>query len=93
MTETVIELTDSTFDVLIKMSQGNPGALTALYELMKLDNGLLSILKLDSMQIRGCLIWIGYSDHCKKDIHKFHDYIMQRNPAMLKEINDYRQYL
>lgn len=79
MNEERIELTDSTTDVMIKMSEGNPGALNALIDILKngasvdMDSamgGLGAILMLDSMGIYGTDIYILYSDICGKSLPK-----------------------
>lgn len=74
-----IELTDTTMDVLIKMSEGNPGALSALMDMLdagaKIDpqgalGGLGSIMLLDTWEIYGSDIYILWSDKCQKDCRK-----------------------
>ena len=72
-----IQLTDNMNDVFFKMSQGNPGALTVLVQLLEqtpiidpdaLLKGLGSILALDTLGIRGSEIWILYKDVCGESI-------------------------
>ena len=72
-----IELTDSIQDVLVKMSEGNPGALTVCLEILKHgekidpDNamgGLGAILSLDTLQLYGAKIWMLYKDVCGKEL-------------------------
>lgn len=84
-----IELTDNTMDVLIKMSEGNPGAVTVLTEMIKRHpmDGLIRILDIDDMNIRGSQIWIGYKDHCGEDIEKFMACCQSRDQAMVDTIN------
>lgn len=57
-----LDLNDSPFDMMIKMSEGNPGAITALAELAKNDPmdmaGMMLILHLDDMGMRGSQIWV-----------------------------------
>lgn len=74
-----IELTDSVMDIMLKMSEGNPGALTALMEIQTKSliidpqgsmGGIGSILLLDTWNIYGSSIYILYSDKCGKDIRK-----------------------
>lgn len=71
-----IELTDSLIDIMTKMSQGNPGAITALAacfnEGRKIDpddamEGLGPILMLDSWEIYGSHIYILWNDVCKRN--------------------------
>jgi len=74
-----IQLTDSTMDVAMKMSEGNPGALTVIMSLLRdaakidPDNwmpGLGEVLSLDSMGIYGSKIWMLYKDVCGEDLVK-----------------------
>jgi hypothetical protein len=74
-----IKLTDTTMDALIKMSEGNPGALSAMMELLdktpKIDpqsalGGIGSILALDTYGIYGSDIYVLWSDKCGRDIRK-----------------------
>lgn len=74
-----IELTDTTLDVLLKMADGNPGAIRVLGELMKegpvIDpdswgGGLASVLDLDTLEIYGPQIWVLYKDVCGSDIRR-----------------------
>jgi hypothetical protein len=67
-----IKLTDSTMDVLMKMAEGNPGALTTCLQLIQSDRidpdafmgGLGKILDLDRMGIYGTDIYVLWSDIC-----------------------------
>ena len=72
-----ILLTDSVQDVLVKMSEGNPGALMVCMNLLQStpiidpDNimgGIGIILSLDDMGIRGSRIWQLFKDICKENL-------------------------
>ena len=72
-----ITLTDSFMDMCIKLSDGNPGALTVLMQLYKEeakvdpDSALApfgTMLALDSRGIYADKIWILYKDICKQNI-------------------------
>ena len=72
-----IELTDSIQDVLFKMSEGNPGALTVCLGILehgeKIDpdnamGGLGVILSLDTLGLYGSKIWMLYKDACGKEL-------------------------
>jgi hypothetical protein len=74
-----IKLNDSFMDVVMKMSEGNPGAISVLMQLMKevptIDpanvlGGLGPILEMDTLGIYGSRIWILYKDVCGEDIAK-----------------------
>ena len=87
-----IELTDTGMDLMVKMSEGNPGALSVLVKLMATDDPLdiMLVLHLDDMNIRGAQIWIGYKDHCGEDIEKFKEAIRNRDLEMVNTINNSR---
>jgi hypothetical protein len=82
-----IELNDTMLDIVTKMAEGNPGALSVLVEIIKRNDIIDNILSLDDMNIRGCQIWVGYKDYCNKDIEKFVSSIKNRDPLMVKTIN------
>jgi hypothetical protein len=72
-----IELTDSPLSSMIKLSEGNPGAITVLTQLYKTGpiidpdailGGLAHLLSLDTLNIYGSRIWMLYKDVCKEDI-------------------------
>jgi len=85
-----ISISGNMLDLFMQMSEGNPGAITALSEVIKADDassGLVPILNLDDMGMRGAQIWVAYSDHCKKDIKVFMQAIKDRDPAMVATVN------
>lgn len=72
-----IKLNDSVMDIVVKMSDGNPGAATVICELLitKIDSdmglgGLGTILLLDSYGIYGTDIYILHNDICDRDLAK-----------------------
>jgi hypothetical protein len=72
-----IKLGDTTMSAIIKMSEGNPGAMSTLMEIISknpeidpddLMQGFGPILHLDSIGIYGTDIYILYNDICERDI-------------------------
>ena len=72
-----IELTDSMIDIATKMSDGNPGALTTIMELVKngeeidpmaFGGGMGTVLLLDTLGIYGTDIYVLWSDICGRNI-------------------------
>lgn len=72
-----IQLTDHPISIMGKMSDGNPGALLAVCEVIKngatidpqdIMGGLGAILLLDSWEIYGPDIYILYNDQCKRNV-------------------------
>jgi len=72
-----LELTDSMENVMMKMSDGNPGALTVCMRLLaesaEIDpdgclGGLEAILSLDTLGLYGPNIWMLFKDVCGEDL-------------------------
>lgn len=63
-------------DMMMVMSEGNPGALTVLMQMTQDPRSILDILLLDSLGIRGSKIWMLYSDSCGKNARKFNRTLM-----------------
>lgn len=65
---TKLELSDTTQDVVIKLSEGNPGGLTVIVSMLKeeREDSLLLLLSMDDMNIRGSQIWIAFKDYINK---------------------------
>lgn len=81
-----IKLTDSTTDIFVKMAEGNPGAVAAMFALVKEepDRGFMAILALDDEGVYGSHIWMGYKDCCGQDAPKFLEACLSRDPVMLQ---------
>lgn len=62
-----IQLTDTGMDIVVKMCDGNPGAMTVLMELMK-KKDFPSILSLDSHEIYGTDIYVLWNDICDRNL-------------------------
>lgn len=74
-----IKLQDTVQDIVLKMSSGNPGAITVLCDLAnkgaEIDpqdfmDGLGSILMLDTCEIYGTDIYVLFNDKCGRDLRK-----------------------
>ena len=73
----LIKLEDSFYNIVDKLSQGNPGARSVLMSLLKkgeeidpenLLSGLGEMLNLDCRGIYGPDIWVLFKDCCRSDI-------------------------
>lgn len=84
-----ISLKDSVQDVIVKMSEGNPGAINVLIQLYdpKDPETVFEMLQLDDMNIRGSQIWVGFKDFAGGDMKKFRAAIRSRDREMLHVIN------
>ncbi len=81
----VLGLNDSPKDCLIKMAEGNIGALQVLMKLITEQEpypGLIDIYHLDDREIRGSKIWLGYKDVCKNDLSKFREMARDRQSGL-----------
>lgn len=74
-----LELTDTGVDMLMKMAEGNPGAISAMTTILEKHDtidpqaalgGIGAIMSLDDYEIYGTNIYILYSDKCGRDIRK-----------------------
>lgn len=84
-----IELDDSVFDVIYKMSEGLPGTIVVITELMKSDEaGVMLLLGLDDMNIRGSQVWEAYKYLYNEDGKKFADAVRKRDKKMVDFINE-----
>lgn len=84
-----IKLEDSVFDIMDKMSEGLPDAMVGIVELMKADeNGLMLLLGLDDMNIRGSQIWEAYKYLYHEDGKKFVQAVRGRSNEMVNFINE-----
>ena len=79
MSKEIIDLTDSMMSAIMKLSEGNPGAMQVCMKIMdkaeEIDpdamlGGLGVLLSLDTHQIYGSKIWMLYKDMCGEDIVK-----------------------
>lgn len=75
-----IDLSDDGMSAIVKMAEGNPGAMQALMELLtegeKVDpqsfmGGMGKIMILDTWEIYGSSIYVLWSDKCHKNTRRF----------------------
>lgn len=66
-----IELTDTPIDIIVKMSEGNPGAMAFMGQALKEpENLILIVLPLDTLEVYGSKIYMLWNDACDRDIEK-----------------------
>lgn len=83
-----VSLNMTVVDIAVLMSEGNPGALRVIGEILESDpQGPFILLDLDDMNIRGSQVWVGYKDYCGQNINKFKDAAKARDPKMVAVIN------
>ncbi len=75
-----LQLTDTAHDIIYKMSDGNPGAITVLLSILKHGDtidpdaamgSIMAILDLDTLDIYGSDIWVLYKYVCECQIARF----------------------
>jgi hypothetical protein len=82
---------DTTMEAVIKMAEGNPGAISVLMELLRDEsiNGALAIYWMDELKIRGWRIWFAFKDCCQQDLHKLYKCLLEQDKQMINKINEY----
>ena len=74
-----IDLTDTVMSMIMKMAEGNPGAIDAMLKIMEKSAEIdpqsampeiMPILSLDTHEIYGSSIYVLYSDKCGRDVRK-----------------------
>ena len=80
-------LTATLRDVVIDMSEGNPGALQVLMDLLSDPTGFVLLMTLDDMNIRGTQVWIAFKDYAKEDMAVFIEAIRTRKQEMVDVVN------
>lgn len=86
---TRLELTDSMEDVLVKMAEGNPGAVTTCLQLMTNTydevEGTMFVLYLDTLGIYSSRIWMLYKDCCGEYINRVADVLRAWQLGFMEE--------
>lgn len=79
---------DTIQSMVVKMSQGNPGALRVSLEVLDHDKsrGFMDLLSLDDMGIRGSSIWLGFKDWAGENLDVFVQGIRDRSQPMIDKI-------
>lgn len=82
---------ESTIDALVTMSEGNPGGLTVLTDLLGGEDmimGMAYVFWLDEMDMRGAQIWVAYKDWAGQDIKVLRKGIADNSGEMVKCVNE-----
>jgi hypothetical protein len=82
-----ITMNMSGMDLAVVMSEGNPGAMSVLSQLMLKIEDLTVILGLDDMNIRGSQIWVAFKDFAGEDIEKLKEAVKSRNKDLVDIVN------
>lgn len=83
-----LDLNDTMIETIMKMTDGNPGAIVGLTSMLKADKtGGMLLLGLDDMNIRGSQISEAYKYLYHEDGEKFAKAVSKRDPKMVDFIN------
>ena len=85
-----ISLMDNFQELVMKMSEGNPGGFNVMMQMAKesQQDAFMQVLSLDDMNIRGSQIWIAYKNFCNSDIKTLIECIKNRDKNMIDKINE-----
>ncbi len=86
-----ISLNSTVADIVAIMSEGIPGSINVMMGMIDtygVERGVLDILRLDDMNIRGTQIWVGFKDHCESDMQIFVGCVRNRDQEMIDKINE-----
>lgn len=85
---------DTTMDLMIKMSEGNPGALMTCTELLKLGtSGVVAIIFLDYLGIYGERLYMLWNDCCDRDIQRVMKVVSAVNAEKKLSEEDVRKHV
>jgi hypothetical protein len=71
-----LQLTDTILDIMVKMSEGNIGALTCLMEMERKQDwyanvdSIIMILQLDTLELYGSNLYMLWDNCCDRDLNK-----------------------
>lgn len=72
---------DDVVQAIMKLTNGNPGAVSVCARLAKRERGFMLLLDLDAHGIYGPDIWIMYKDQCEQSIERMAQAIADLNTA------------
>ncbi|MCM1440202.1 MAG: hypothetical protein NC131_13515 [Roseburia sp.] len=95
MSNPKIKATDTVQDVIINISEGNPGCLTFLLDLFNkdLNNAFMHCLRFDMMGLYGSRLYQLWNDCCGRDLETVNNVLQQYDDAeILKHIDNGKGY-
>ena len=72
-------------DIIMTMSEGNPGAVMVLMEMMRDPRSFLDILLCDTLDIRGSKLYMLHNDCCGRNTGKFNRTLMMLRDGVFTE--------
>jgi hypothetical protein len=61
----------SVYETIDIMAEGNPGAMKTIMQILQDPKGFLTLLSLDSLDIRGARLYMLFNDCCGRNMKKF----------------------
>jgi hypothetical protein len=80
-----LKLDMTTMDMILVMSEGNPGALTVVMQLLEREDGFPTILCLDSLGLYGSKVYMLWSDVCKKNLDLMTNILLEYRRGNIKK--------
>lgn len=82
---------DSHEKIIIKMSEGNPGATSVIKAILVHNQTIFfkTMHVLSNMNIRGEQLWVAYKYHCDGILEKFIAEVHANSTAMVETVNKY----
>lgn len=93
---TKLLLTDNFNDIVLKMSEGNLGAMTTIFEIFKAKNNdvidvIPMFLTLDVMELYGSHLYMLWNDCCNRDVEKVIKVIEAYRSGMINNTHIYER--
>jgi len=82
----MLTIDDTGISAVMKLSGGNPGSVRVCAELLRLPNGIMLLLDMDDMGMKGPSIWLGYKDFAGQNIETFAAALRSRDKEMIRVI-------
>ena len=79
---------DTIKDGILKIADGNPGAMSVLLQLTKLRDGWMAVQEFDRLRLYGPMVWLCYKDLLGNDINRLLELIL--NGKLSEEITSRR---
>ena len=79
-TQDRVQLQMSMPEVIFSLTEGNPGAVRVLCELLQGGNGIMDLLLCDTKRLYGSQIWVCYKDICGENIERFRYHLQVELP-------------
>lgn len=80
-----IKFSDDILSVVLSHAQGNPGAIAALSAILSEPDGIIYLVAINELGLKGQYIYMLWSDVCGKDIVKFKDALIMMQQGIISD--------